>query len=171
MEIPEKIDMRALGLEHRMAWYFQCVYVDTHGFGIRYRVKGVRGVPIKEIWTLAALPKQEFPTLEALREAAAPLTEAEVAAVMAQYPKIIAIRPGAGGQRCHVCAQRYPPARGPLTADVRIARTWSDIDIVFLCDRHLEQYRNDPKGLCEALAAADAAQKERYAQDRLNRGK
>ena len=163
MDIPESFQLRERMHGHGSRGYFFYCYVDTSNLGIRREVRGSGATrTTEETWTLDALPDQVFPTLAALREAARPLTEADIAVTMAAYPKITEIKPDTCGNFCCFC-----PKVGLVNSkstQVRIARTWADLDYAFLCEPHLAQYRDDPRGLCAALDAARAERKARRDQ-------
>lgn len=174
MDIPETIKIKETMHGHGdkgMAFYG---YADTSDLGIRMEARRKDGrSPFVETWFLDALPGREFPSFAALREAALPLTEEQIAAqTTALYPLIKEMSPDSCGNPCRLCPR--PASR--LDADgkrikfdtwrVDIAYSWKDLHSLSLCDAHMEQFADDPKRLRAAIEEEVRQRTER----RLNIG-
>lgn len=159
MEIPENINMKntlhGSGAKG-MAIYG---YEDAHGLGIRMEAKRKDSrSPFIETWFLDALPNREFPTFKELRETALPLTDEQIAAATVDaYPLIKDIEPDPCGNRCRLCpCPPYVPGQVRIKYDttrLTLAYSWKDGHPLSLCDEHLDQFANDPKGLAAAVKA------------------
>lgn len=173
MQIPEKLELVT-------AWYGwgsggarNVMYVDNAGFGVRLQeCSDERGRQVSQTWFLDALPGREFESVEDLRAAAEPLTDAEVAAATTDiYPQIRDVAKDRCGNRCRLCPKPSlqalvggSAAAGRVMHDtwrVVLAFSWKDEHQLSLCDTHLAQYREDPRALDTAL---DHEAKQRMAQ-------
>lgn len=171
MDIPDNISLRNTlhGSGARgMAFYG---YADTSGLGVRMEARRKDGrSAFVETWFLDALPGREFKTFAELRAAALPLTDADVAAATVDaYPQIKDAEPDACGNACRLC-----PRTGSLfnragerekhdTMRVTLMYSWKDGHSLSLCAQHFDRYRDDPKGLRDAVDADNAARRARRA--------
>jgi hypothetical protein len=167
VDIPESINIRETMHGHGakgMAFY---VYADTGDLGIRMEARRKDGrSPFIETWFLDALPNREFSSFAALREAALPLTDAEIEAqTTACYPLVKDAKPDSWGNRCRLCPRPlFDPGAARVKHDtwrVTIAYSWKDLDSLSLCHDHLATFEKDPKGLRAAIEAEVAERRAR----------
>lgn len=174
MNLPEAIEMREAfhgSGDKGMALYG---YADAGGLGVRMEARRKSGRErFVETWTFDGLPERRFPTLEDLRAAVAPLTEADIIAqTSALYPRVKVVEPDTCGNACRLCPRPQPLRGDPRvkhdTWRVELAYSWKDVQGCSLCDAHLAQFgldgdKPDAKGLDAALKAEVAERMARAA--------
>lgn len=177
MEIPTSIKLR--NTLHGSGAKGMAVYgyEDTAGLGIRMEARRKDGrSPFIETWFLDALPGQEFKTFAELRAKALPLTDEQIAAETSdKYPLIKEAEPDSCGNACRFCPRtetlfnRSGERVKHDTWRVTLAYSWKNFTSLSLCDDHMSQYENDPKGLSAAVDAEVAARRARAEDNKLAR--
>lgn len=108
-------------------------------------------------------------TFRALRDAALPLTDADIAAISDGYPLIREVEPDSCGNRCRLCPRPpFVPGQGRVKYDtwrVTLAYSWKDFHSLSLCDEHFERYQGDAKGLRDAVEAEVAERRAKAQED------
>lgn len=160
MIVPDNIIMRETAHghgAHGMAFYG---YEDIAGLGVQMEARRESSrCAFIETWLHKALPERQFATLAELRAAAATLSDEQVAAEAAQYPRFRSMAPDTCGNACRLCPR--PPYTGQRikhdTWRVRVAMGWRAITdrCCSLCDAHFNQFNGKPAELIAALEAAE----------------
>lgn len=169
MDIPESVNMRETLHGHGAKGMAIYGYEDAAGHGVRMEARRANGrSPFIETWFLDALPGREFKTFKELRDAALPLTVAEIeAATTGAYPLIKTLEPDPCGNRCRLCPRPPFDPEAPIvkheTWRITIAYSWKDLHSLSVCDAHMERFESDPKGLKEAIDAEVAERRARAA--------
>lgn len=165
MNIPDKLTLRETAHGHGangMAFYG---YEDTSGLGIQMeaRRENSRSAFIETRFH-EALPWRKFATWAELSAAVAELTDEQVEAEAAQYPRFRSVAPDTCGNACRLCP-RPPYTPGPRvkhdTWRVQVARGWRAVTdwSCSLCNAHFNQFDGKPAELIAALEAEAAARR------------
>ncbi|QOT74857.1 hypothetical protein [Cupriavidus basilensis] len=172
MNIPDKLTLRETAHGHGangMAFYG---YEDTAGLGIQMEARRESGRSgFIETWFHEALPERKFATWAELSAAVAALTDEQVEAEAAQYPRFRSIRPDTCGNACRLCPR--PSYTGERvkhdTWRVHVARGWRAVTDwrCSLCDTHLNQFDGKPAELIAALEAEAAERRASTAEKGL----
>ena len=174
MDIPERISIRETMHGHGAKGMAIYGYEDTGGLGIRMEARRENSrCAFVETWFLDALPDRSFSSFAELRTVALPMTDEQVhAATIGCYPLIRETRPDSCGNPCRLCPRPETTlgANGERiqheTWRVTIAYSWKDLHSLSVCDAHLEQFQDDPKGLRAAIEAEVQQRRARAAAQR-----
>lgn len=174
MKIPSHLTMRetAHGVGARGLAFYE--YEDTAGLGVHIQARRESNrAAFVETWYHVALPERSFATLDELAAAVDALTDEQIAAEAAKYPRYRSVKPDACGNPCRLCP-RPTYTGGPRvhhdTWRVAVARNWRPVNdsSCSLCNAHRAQFEGKPGELLAAIAAEATARKAR-ASLRLDR--
>lgn len=131
-------------------------YRDTLGLGVYMESRRAKfGQPWKETWRYHALPDRVEDDYETLQLVASAVSEEQVAAERAKWPRIEDVRADPFSNYCRLCSRpNPPPAERPPSTRVLYRTDWYCAHTLSLCDAHFEQYRQDAAGLVAALNSA-----------------
>lgn len=167
MKIPTHLTMRetAHGVGARGLAFYE--YEDTTGLGVQMQARRESSrASFVETWYHVALPERSFGTLADLAAAVDALTDEQIAAEAANYPRFRSTKPDSCGNPCRLCP-RPTYAGGPRvhhdTWRVTVARSWRPVtdSSSSLCEAHRMQFDGRPTELLVALAVEAAARKAR----------
>lgn len=134
MFLPDRFDLKETAHGHgKGMWFYD--FQDTADLGVHvHQRKDQKGQ--RTTWKHAALPEQQYESLEALRVALAPLTRQQWDAELAKWPQV-QVQPEAPGlnNRCRLCP-REPHVRA--THRVTVMLSWCERGhYAGLCDEHI----------------------------------
>ena len=160
MQIPVTITLQVHAISSGENGYSLFDLDDQQGLGIMLQSKRRGSIhPYAETWSLRALPHQCFSSLADLRQAAAALTEQDIAAEAGKYPAMRPVMRDTIGNRCRLCSPKGLTPTGNHTYRVVVATCWSNARdvITSLCADHTAEYHDHPAALLQALDAELAA--------------
>lgn len=166
MKIPTHLTMRetAHGVGARGLAFYE--YEDTAGLGVQMQARRESSrAAFVETWYHEALPERSFGTLAELAAAVDALTDEQIAAEAANYPRFRSVKPDSCGNPCRLCP-RPTYVGGPRvhhdTWRVAVARSWRPVtdSCCSLCDHHRALFDCNPAELLAVLAALAARAKE-----------
>jgi hypothetical protein len=167
MKLPTHLTMRqtAHGSGARGLAFYE--YEDAAGLGVQMQARRESyGAAFVETWYHVALPERSFGTFAELAGAVDALTDEQIAAEAANYPRFRSIKPDSCGNPCRLCP-RPTYSGGPRvhhdTWRVTVARNWRRVtdSSCSLCKAHRIEFDGRAADLLAALQSEADARKAR----------